>query len=95
MDSEPISYVPPPWPSLYWPFPVGGAQTYYLYDAHSIWVFTLIWTVISVTGVHLVAAAYAMAMQWRNWKLIWIVPVVYGTIGAIEAVIAGNVVGGL
>jgi len=42
-----------------------------------------------------VAAIYAMLIQWRNWKLIWIVPIIYGVIGGIEAVIAGNVVGGL
>ena len=87
--------MPPPFPSLYWPFPVDGTQTYYLYDAHSIWRFTLLWTIISVIGVHLVAAGYACMMQWRNWKLIWIAPVVYGVVGAVEALIAGNVVGGL
>ncbi|KAH0394149.1 hypothetical protein KCU89_g11665, partial [Aureobasidium melanogenum] len=41
------------------------------------------------------AAAFAMAIQWRNWKLIWLVPIVFGFIGAVEAIIAGNVVGGL
>ena len=95
VDTEPLSYAPPPFPSLYLPFPVGGTQTYYLYDAHSIWRFTLLWTIISITGVHMVAAGYAVMMQWRNWKLIWIVPLIYGIIGGIEAVIAGNVVGGL
>ncbi|GAM87233.1 hypothetical protein ANO11243_052550 [Dothideomycetidae sp. 11243] len=95
VNGTPLSYTPPPFPSLYWPFPVGGTQTYYIYDAHSIWRFTLLWTIISVTGVHLVAAFYAVLMQWRNWKAIWIVPVIYGLIGGIESVIAGNVVGGL
>lgn len=95
VDTTPLSYVPPPFPSLYWPFPVGGTQTKYLYDAHSIWRFTLLWTIIVVVAVHLVAAAYAMAVQWRNWKIIWIVPIIFGIIGGIEALIAGNVVGGL
>jgi hypothetical protein len=62
---------------------------------HDIWRFTLLWTIIDVVGIHLIAAAFAMAIQWRNWKLIWIAPIVFGAIGAIEALIAGNVVGGL
>lgn len=95
MDTQPLSYVPPDFPSLYWPFPVSGTQTYYLYDAHSIWRFTLLWTIIAVVGVHIIAAGYACCVQWRNWKVIWVAPVLFTVIGGIEAVIAGNVVGGL
>lgn len=43
----------------------------------------------------MIAAAYACAIQWRNWKMIWMVPVMYGVVGGIEAVIAGCVTGGL
>jgi len=53
------------------------------------------WTLICVGGVHLVAAAYAVAMQYRNWKVIWVIAVMYLVIGGIEGLIAGNVVGGL
>lgn len=60
-----------------------------------MWRFTLYWTLVCVGGVHLVAATYACAVQWRNWKLIWITPVVYAVIGTIEAIIAGCVTGGL
>lgn len=67
----------------------------YLYDASSIWRFTLLWTLIDVIGVHLITAAYAMLVQHRNWKLIWLTPVAFGLVGGIEAAIAGNVVGGL
>ena len=67
----------------------------YLYDANSMWRFTLYWTLIIMGGVHLIAAAYACAIQWRNWKLIWVAPVTYAVIGGIEAVIAGCVTGGL
>lgn len=95
VDTPPLSYSVPPFPSLYWPFPVGGTQTLYLYHSHDIWRFTLLWTIIDLVGIHLIAAAFAMAMQWRSWKLIWIIPIVYGAIGGIEALIAGNVVGGL
>lgn len=55
----------------------------------------MLWTILIVVAVHLVAAAYAMAVQWRNWKIIWIVPFVFCLIGGVEALIAGNVVGGL
>lgn len=95
VNSQPIGYTPPPFPSLYWPFPVSGAQRAYLYDATSMWRFTLYWTLICVVGVHMAAAGYAVAIQWRNWKFIWIAPVVYLLIGGVEALIAGNVVGGL
>lgn len=60
-----------------------------------MWRFTLYWTLIFVGGVHLAAAGYACIMQYQNWKIIWIVPIIYAVIGGIEAVIAGNVVGGL
>ncbi|KAG8624817.1 hypothetical protein KVT40_007884 [Elsinoe batatas] len=95
VNDRPLSYTPPPFPSLYWPFPVDGTQTYYLYDAGSIWRFTLLWTIIAVTGVHIIAALYACLVQWRNWKIIWVVPIIYTVIGGIEAIIAGNVVGAL
>ena len=95
VDPKPLSYEPPPFPSLYWPFPVDGTQTSYLYDAHSMWRFTLYWTLICVVCVHIVAAAYACVMQYRNWKIIWVVPVIYLLVGGVEALIAGNVVGGL
>ncbi|KAF2214152.1 hypothetical protein CERZMDRAFT_111066 [Cercospora zeae-maydis SCOH1-5] len=90
---RPLSYEPPAFPSLYWPFPVSGPQNVYLYDVDSMWRFTLYWTLICIGGVHMIAAAYACAMQWRNWKLIWVVPLVYAVIGATEAVIAGCVTG--
>ncbi|KAF2481725.1 hypothetical protein BDY17DRAFT_317476 [Neohortaea acidophila] len=95
VDPQPLSYSPPPFPSLYWPFPVDGQQVVYLYDAETIWRFTLYWTLICVVGVHIAAAGYACMIQWRNWKVIWAVPVLYTVVGGIEAVIAGNVVGGL
>jgi len=57
--------------------------------------FTLLWTLIDVIGIHLIAAMYAMMIQWRNWKLIWITPVVFALVGGVEALIAGSVVGGV
>ncbi|KAH9827681.1 integral membrane protein, partial [Teratosphaeria destructans] len=109
VDRKPQGYVPLQFPALYWPFPVSGTQVRYLYDAHDIWRFTLYWTLISIVGVHMVAAAYAMAMQVHQlrrlrmkgrkvtgtWWVIGAIPVVYLIAGGIEALIAGNVVGGL
>lgn len=95
VNPPPLSYEAPPFPSLYWPFPVGGSQVAYLYDFRSMWRFTVLWTLIVVIGIHLVASGYAVLVQWRNWKLIWIAPIVFAAFGALEAVIAGNVVGGL
>lgn len=60
-----------------------------------MWRFTLLWTIITVIGVHLLAASYAVLIQRKNWKYIWLAPFVFGLVGGIEAVIAGNVVGGL
>jgi hypothetical protein len=95
VDKRPLSYVTPPFPSLYWPFPFRGPQTAYLYDPYDIFLFTLYWTLICVVGVHLAAAGYACLIQYRNWKIIWIAPIVFGIVGAVEAVIAGGIVGGL
>ncbi|KAK3676173.1 pre-mRNA cleavage and polyadenylation factor (CPF) complex subunit [Recurvomyces mirabilis] len=95
VNGKPVGYTPPPFPSLYWPFPISGTQTAYLYDATSMWRFTLYWTLICVVGVHMAAAGYAVVMQTKNWKVIWIVPILYLLIGGVEALIAGNVVGGL
>jgi len=94
-DQKPLAYTTPPFPSLYWPFPLDGPQNKYLYDAQPMWRFTLYWTLICVVAVHLSAAGYACAIQYRNWKIIWVVPVIYTIIGSAEALIAGNVVGGL
>lgn len=93
VDSRPLGYTPPPFPSLYWPFPIAGPQEEYLYDTRSMWRFTLYWTIIIVVGVHLCAAGYACVVQYRNWKVIWLAPVGFMLIGGIEALIAGNITG--
>ena len=94
-NTAPLGYVTPSFPSLYWPFPVKGDQAKYLYHAADIWKFTVIWTLIFYEGVHLATSGYAVAIQWRNWKIIWLAPVVFLIIGGIEAMIAGSVIGGL
>lgn len=95
VNPKPLAYETPPFPSLYWPFPVDGKQTTYLYDAQPIWRFTLYWSLICVGGVHLFAALYACMMQKQNWKTMWMVVLGYAVVGTAEAVIAGSITGGL
>ncbi|KAI4135133.1 MAG: hypothetical protein LQ347_000921 [Umbilicaria vellea] len=65
----------------------------YIYALRDIWRFTLFWTVIIFEASHLAASAYAVAVQWKNWKIMWVVPIVYMVVGGVEAVMAGSVVG--
>ncbi|KAJ8608831.1 hypothetical protein MRB53_039417 [Persea americana] len=60
-----------------------------------MWRFTVLWTLIFYGFLHIVTSGYAVILQWRNWKVIWIVPLVYIVIGGVEAVLAGSIVGGL
>lgn len=92
---EPPDYVVPSFPSLYWPIPVAGPQAYFLYHAYDVWRFTTIWHLVFFGAVHIATSGYAVVIQWKSWKVIWIVPLVYVLMGGIEAVAAGGVVGGL
>jgi hypothetical protein len=94
-NPAPRDYVVPPFPALYWPFPLNSGQASYLYHATDIWRFTVIWTLIFYGAVHFAAAGYAVIIGRKNWKVIWIVPVVYAVVGGTEAVLAGSIVGGL
>jgi hypothetical protein len=89
INPPPANYTSPPFPSLYSPFDSGT----YLYYSHDVWRFTLFWTLIVFEVFHLAASGYAFAIQWKEWKYMWIVPVVYLVIGGIEALLAGSVVG--
>ena len=91
----PLDYVTPPFPGLYWPVPLRSVQANYLYHPDDVWRFTALWTLIFFEAIHLVVAGWACGVQWRNWKIIWITPVIYAVIGGIEALIAGSIVGGL
>jgi hypothetical protein len=93
LKTAPTDYTTPPFPSLYEPVHAPAGKVYYLYYASDIWRFTLYWTLIIYGAVHLAAVLCAVTMQWRNWKLVWGVPVIYGVVGSLEAVLAGSVVG--
>ncbi|KAF2634798.1 hypothetical protein P280DRAFT_554324 [Massarina eburnea CBS 473.64] len=94
-SAAPAGYVTPEFPSLYWPLPLHGTQRFYLYNPNDIWRYTMLWSVMFFGAIHFTAAAWACVVQWRNWKFIWITPVVYLVVGGLEGFIAGSVVGGL
>ncbi|KAJ4298278.1 hypothetical protein N0V90_006178 [Kalmusia sp. IMI 367209] len=94
-STAPPDYETPGWPSLYWPLPLRASTPYYLYHPGDIWRFTLIWTLLFFGAMHLVVAFWACVVQRRNWKVIWITPLVYAIIGGLEGLIAGSIVGGL
>lgn len=89
----PGSYRTPAFPSLYSLIPGALDEPKYLYYTKDIWRFTLFWTIIYFEGFHLAASGYAVIVQRRNWKAMWIVPVLYMIVAGVEAVLAGSVVG--
>lgn len=94
-SAAPLGYTTPPFPSLYWPLPPSASRPSYLYKPSDILRFTVYWTLLLVGGVHLITALWACAVQWRNWKLIWIVVPIFSILGGVEALLAGSIVGGL
>ncbi|KAI9853019.1 MAG: hypothetical protein M1838_002798 [Thelocarpon superellum] len=97
-NPAPIGYTTPPFPSLYYlsiqinpTFSPDVAK--YLYYSSDIWRFTLLWTLIVYGAFHLAAGAYAVAMLWKSWKFVWVVPIIYAFVAGIEALLAGSVVG--
>ncbi|PGH36158.1 hypothetical protein GX50_01013 [[Emmonsia] crescens] len=92
-QTVPVNYETPPFPSLYVSlgFYQDGAQ--YLYYTSDIWRFTLFWTLLFYIGAHLSAALWAVVMQWRCWKVVWAVPLVYTLVAGLEGLLAGSVTG--
>ncbi|CAG7920710.1 unnamed protein product [Penicillium olsonii] len=89
----PINYEVPSFPSLYDPLPSHHQQAYYLYYTKDIWRFTLFWTFVFYAATHLTVAGCAVITQCRNWKVIWIVPLVYTFVAGLEGLLAGSIVG--
>ena len=89
----PYGYETPPFPSLYLFVPGKAYNPQFLYHIEDVWRFTLFWTIIVYECCHLAASACAFAVQWRSWKLMWIVPFVYMIVAGLEAVLAGTIVG--
>lgn len=88
----PDDYKIPPFPGLY-SFQTGFTEPSYLYHSRDIWRFTLFWTIIIFEGFYLAASTYAVVVQWRNWKMMWIVLLLYMFVAGIQAALAGSVVG--
>jgi hypothetical protein len=94
-SAAPPDYEVPDFPSLYWPVPTDIAVPKYLYFPSDIWRFTTLWTLLLLGTVHMVVAAWACIVQWRNWKIIWVTPLIYAAVAGVEGILAGSVVGGL
>jgi hypothetical protein len=92
-DDAPLGYSVPSFPSLHYPVIGVPENQNYLYHSKDIWWFTLCWTLILHGGAHLIVAAFAVAIQWKNWRTMWTVPVVYVVISNLEALLAGSLVG--
>ena len=86
-------YQTPDFPSLYWLNTDNAGQAQYLYHSVDIWRFTLFWTLLVYGTCHVAVSIYALVVQWRNWKVMWAVPLIYGLVAGLEAVLAGSVVG--
>ncbi|MCJ1473223.1 hypothetical protein MMC13_001874, partial [Lambiella insularis] len=91
INPPPPNYTSPSFPSLY--SPIAGQPGTYLYLTSDVWRFTLLWTLIIYGAFHLAASGYAVVVQWKNWKIMWLVPIVYALVGGVEAVLAGSIVG--
>ena len=86
-------YIAPSFPGLYNFLPLDPTEAQYLIFIEDIVEFTVLWTLILYCGAHVLAALCALSMQWRSWKLLWYVPVVYVLVALLEAGLAGSVVG--
>jgi hypothetical protein len=92
-NQVPLDYTAPSFPSLHIPV-IGVVESdKYLYEIQDIWRFTLYWTLILYGGAHVAVALWAVVVQWRNWRMLWMVPIVYGFVAGMEALLAGSVVG--
>lgn len=96
-NTAPLDYATPAFPALYWPYKAPAGTANYLYYAHDIWRYTLLWTLIVFAVVHMSAAGYAVCMQMgrgkSSWKYVWIIPMVYAVVAGLEALMAGSLVG--
>ncbi|KAJ5151114.1 uncharacterized protein N7482_010366 [Penicillium canariense] len=89
----PINYQVPQFPGLYDPLPGDHKQAYYLYYTTDIWRFTLYWTLIFYGATHLTVAGWAVLTHFRNWSVIWLVPLLYSVVAGLEGLLAGSIVG--
>jgi hypothetical protein len=91
--SVPPGYTVPPFPSLYNPIRPLPGEAKFLYFTKDAWRFTLYWTLLFYVGAHLSAAFCAVAIQFRSWRVVWTVPLLYTVVASLEGLLAGSVVG--
>jgi hypothetical protein len=69
----------------------------FLYYPNDIWRYTLIWTLLIYALFHFAAAVFAIGMQLgkgkKAWRYVWIIPIAYAAVAALEALLAGSFVG--
>lgn len=98
MPKPPQGYRTPSFPSLNVKtlFDRTDDRQYTLYYLSDVWWYTMLWTLLIYEFFHSGAVLIAMFTHgWTksSWKYIWIVPVSYLLIAAIQAVISGSIVG--
>lgn len=96
--SPPVDYKKPGFPSLNVDELADTTpdRHFTLYDIGDVWHFAVLWTLFMYLAFHLGAiliAFYTHSWNKRTWRLLWVVPVVYLFVAAIEALIAGSLVG--
>ena len=92
-NPAPVDYITPDFPSLYWPFEPRSRPPAYLYYTSDVWRFTILWTLIVYAAVYFTASVYAVFVNMKHWKFLWMIPLVYAFVGGLEAVLAGSFVG--
>lgn len=90
-NDVPVGYETPTFPSLHWPT---GLRTtvHVLYDVHSIWRFTLYWSLIFNVGFYAVAGLWASLMHRKQAGGFWIMAV-YLAYGGVQGVAGGTITG--
>lgn len=89
----PINYQVPSFPSLYDPLPSPHRHAFYLYYTGDIWRFTLYWTLIFYAATHITVAGCAVLVHFRNWSIIWLVPLIYSITAGLTGLLAGSIIG--
>ncbi|EHK41386.1 hypothetical protein TRIATDRAFT_301972 [Trichoderma atroviride IMI 206040] len=94
----PRNYTTPRFPSLNVNtlFDSTPDKRYTLYHIGDVWRFTVIWTLITFAVFHLGAVFIALFTHgWKksSWKYLWLTPIIYMGVAALEALLSGTIVG--
>ena len=97
-EQAPPDYETPKFPSLnvHTLYDSTERKEYTLFYIRDVWRFTVIWTLIVYALFHLGAVMIALfthGSKKKSWKLLWITPIVYLSVAALEALLSGSIVG--